>query len=306
MNKVIPETEVYFIKLGSKGGWEEECLKQNVLKVGFKEADHQLCQQGKWGNIFQESFCQNRKPQTITDFQRQIKIFYESGPEVLWITFYRDRLWWCYSEKQVTRLSDGNKIRPVIGRWKDTDIEGKPLTFDRLSGMLLKVRGYRQTICVVESALALRAINAQISPEAEIARTTINQLTQEIARLVKHLHWKDFELLVDLILTRAGWQRIRELGKTEKSLDLEVISPVLGELGMVQVKSQSTKREFEEYWNQFNQSKSFSRFFYIVHTPDKTLEQIPKHDKLRLLMAEDVAELAINSGLTEWILKKCP
>jgi len=118
------------------------------------------------GKIFSKNlFVKKNATETITDFQRQIKIFYESGPEFCGITFYRDRLGGVLSEKQVTRLSDGNKIRPVIGQWKDTDIEGKSLTFDRLSGKLLKVRGYRQTICVVESALALRAINAQISPE---------------------------------------------------------------------------------------------------------------------------------------------
>jgi hypothetical protein len=154
--------------------------------------------------------------------------------------------------------------------------------------------------------LALKEINADVSPEVEKTRETVQQLKKTIAGMITNLHWKDFELLTDLIFTRAGWQRIRELGKTEKTLDLEVSSPVLGERGMVQVKSQSSKREFEKYWREFTRSKDFSRCFYVVHSPDKTLEQIPKHKRLRLLLAEDIAELAINAGLTEWILKKCP
>lgn len=306
MKKPIHASEVYFIKLGSKGGWEDECLRKRVVKVGFREANHHACKKGQWNRVFSKSFRRRFPPGTVTDFTRQIKAFYESGPGVLWITFFGNNLWWCFAKKPVTRLAVGDKIKRVIGDWRDTDINGARLSFDRLSGKLLKVRGYRSTICSVEPALALRAINADVSHEVEKTRETVQRLKQTIAAMVTNLHWKDFELLVDLIFTRAGWQRIRELGKTEKTLDLEVSSPVLGERGMVQVKSQSSKREFEKYWREFNRSKSFARCFYVVHTPDKSLERVPKHKKLRLLLADDIAELAINAGLTEWILKKCP
>jgi hypothetical protein len=305
--KPIEASEVYFIKLGRKGGWEDDCLRERVVKVGFHEANHETCKSGQWNRVFPKSFHRRFSSGTVTDFTRQIKAFYESGPDVLWITFFGNKLWWCFAKKPVTRLAVGDKIKRVIGHWRDTDINGARLSFDRLSGKLLKVRGYRSTICSVEPDLALRAVNASVSPEAEKTRETVQNLKKTISKMVTDLHWKDFELLVDLIFTRAGWQRIRELGKTEKTLDLEVSSPVLGESGMVQVKSQSTRREFEKYWREFNRSKSFARCFYVVHTPDKSLEQNPpKHKKLRLLLAEDIAELAINAGLTEWILKKCP
>jgi hypothetical protein len=306
MKKPIKTSEVYFIKLGSKGGWEDECLRQRIVKVGFREFNHQACKEGRWEKAMPNSLRRRLTQGKVTDYIRQVRAFYETGSDALWITFFRNRMWWCFAKRPVKRLGAGDKTRRVIGGWKNTDIYGNVLSFDRVSGKLLKVRGYQSTICGVEPALALRTINAEISSEVKTTRENLHQLKKTIAKIITDIHWKDFELLVDLIFTRAGWQRIRELGKTEKMLDLEVASPVLGEKAMVQVKSQSSKKEFDKYWSQFLKCKDFSRCFYVVHTPDKSLKRIPKHKKLRLLFAEDIAELAINSGLTEWILKKCP
>jgi len=53
-------------------------------------------------------------------------------------------------------------------------------------------------------------------------------LKTAIRPLLQSLWWKDFELLADLIFTQSGWQRTSVLGKTEKSIDLELLSPVTG------------------------------------------------------------------------------
>lgn len=303
MKKSIRASEVYFIKLGSKGGWEDECIRQGVIKIGFREFNHRACKKGQWNRAMPISLRQRLTQGKTTDFLRQVKAFYESGPSALWITFFGNRMWWCFAEKLVKRTDEGDKIRRVIGRWRNTDVNGDYLSFDKVSGKLLKVRGYQSTICSVEPALALRQINAEVSADVKGTRETLQQLRKFIGRMIADLHWKDFELLVDLIFTRAGWQRIRDRGGPEKTVDLVIASPVLGEQAMIQVKSKSSKREFETYWRQFTKSKDFSHCFYVVHTPDKSLERVPKHKKLRLLLAEDVAELAINAGLTEWILK---
>jgi hypothetical protein len=76
--------------------------------------------------------------------------FFESGKDVLWITFYNNSLWWCFSEPIVTKLKDQTKTRPVIGKWCDKDIFGNKLEFDHISGKLLKTQGYRGTICQIQ------------------------------------------------------------------------------------------------------------------------------------------------------------
>jgi hypothetical protein len=305
MKNPISASDVYFIKLGSGGGWEAECIHQGTIKVGFVESDHRACKNGKWERVKAFYLRQGKTKGKATEFTNQLKRFYESDSKALWITFSDNRLWWCNANKAVKRLSDGNKIRRVIGRWSDKDIHGNRLNIDGLDGRLSMVRQFRGTICKVEPRLALKTINADVSPQVAKTRNVILRLKKTIADMITQLYWKDFELLVDLIFTRAGWQRVRELGKTEKSVDLELDSPVLGEKAMVQVKSQSSRRELEKYWRDFCRMKGFSRFFYVVHTPNKNLKQLPKRTHLRVLLADDIAELSINSGLTEWILKKC-
>jgi hypothetical protein len=298
-------SEVYFIKLGRGGEWEEECIRQGTVKMGFADSDHKACLDGKWKRITARYLRQGKPKGKATEYTNQLRTFYESDSKTLWITFSDNRLWWCFLDKSVKRLSDGNKIRRVIGRWSDKDTHGNRLNINGLDGKLSMVRQFRGTICKIEPRLALKAINAEVSPQVMRTRNVMLWLRKTIADMITHLCWKDFELLVDLIFTRAGWQRVRELGKTEKSVDLELDSPVLGEKAMVQVKSQSSRGELERYWRDFCRMKGFSRFFYVVHTPNKNLHQLPKRKHLRVLLAEDIAELSINSGLTEWILKKC-
>ena len=94
--------------------------------------------------------------------------------------------------------------------------------------------------------------------------------------LIQSLSWKDFELLVDLIFTSSGWQRISVVGKTEKYIDIELISPVNNKRAFVQVKSQSTFNEFEIYKSKFNNMKQYDEMYYVVHTPDKKLDGMKK------------------------------
>src|SRR5205823_2994170 len=61
----------------------------------------------------------------------QIKKFYEADEKVLWLTFYANKMWWCFSKPKIALLPDKSKTRPVIGKWHDTQIDEKtPLTID--------------------------------------------------------------------------------------------------------------------------------------------------------------------------------
>ena len=85
-------------------------------------------------------------------------------------------------------------------------------------------------------------------PEIDAIRTTLNRLESDIETLVRGLWWKDFELLVDLIFAKLGWQRLSELGKTQRSIDLDVFSPITHDRAFVQVKSNTSPREVRDYW----------------------------------------------------------
>lgn len=66
-------------------------------------------------------------------------------------------------------------------------------------------------------------------------------------------HWKDFEILVDLIFRNAGWRRVSVVGESLKFVDMELEEPITGEQYQVQVKSDATIADFKEYAEQFTE-----------------------------------------------------
>ena len=143
-------TKALFIKLGAGGEFVEECMEKNILKIGYNDADHDLCLQGKWQKI-KDYFVNKRSFQNgvATFHVNQIKYFYEEGEGVLWITFHNNKLYWCFSENKIFLQKDKTKIRKVIGKWSCRDLKGKILFLDNISGRLSKVQGFRGTICSI-------------------------------------------------------------------------------------------------------------------------------------------------------------
>ena len=118
------------------------------------------------------------------------------------------------------------------------------------------------------------------------------------------LQRKDFETLVDLIFRQAGWQRVGDKGKTQKTLDLELYAPVTGERAIVQIKSQSDLKEFEGYQDEFAKMSDYDKFFYVVHSAKPTLTNYENETETKLYLIEKAAELTIAAGLVEWVIKK--
>ena len=48
----IKANKVLFIKLGQGGEYETDCIeKDNTLRLGYREVDHQLCIGGQWYKV---------------------------------------------------------------------------------------------------------------------------------------------------------------------------------------------------------------------------------------------------------------
>ncbi len=301
---------IHYIKLGRKGEWERKCIEdEGTLQLGFGEANHQDCLNGKWDRIYQTYLQgENKKtPAVATGFVNQIKKFYQADEKVLWITFYGNKMWWSFSKPQITLLTDKSKIRPVIGRWHDTTVDEKMiLTTDSLRGDLLKTQGFRGTICDVKlKEYVLNKINGKESKEIKAINDAMRELENKVAVLITMLRWQDFEILIDLIFRAAGYNRTSDLGKTQKTFDLDLISPVTGERCLVQVKSESNLQDFEEDCKEFEAMKGYDKFFYVVHSPDQSLEKAIRHQgKVKILLATDLATVVINSGLVKWLISK--
>lgn len=304
----IKATKVLFIKLGSGGKFEKDCIdNDNTLRLSYREVDHQLCINEAWDKVH-EYFTTVEKASTAvaTSHTNQIKQFYEEDEKTLWITFYLNKLWWCFSKPEITLLPDGTKTRPVIGKWTDKDINGKVLLGDNISGKLLKTQGFRGTICnVAEMEYALAKINADQMPEVVAVEEALANLKIKLVHLIQHLQWQDFETLVDLIFRQAGWQRVGTTGKTQKTLDIELLAPVTGEKGIVQIKAHSDLSTFVEYQDKFApMNNDYDKFFYVVLNADKDLQEFKGESETKLYLVDKVTELTVAAGLVDWVVKK--
>ena len=303
----IKAKKVLFIKLGRGGKFEKDCIeKEQTLRLGYNEIDHELCINGLWKevhNFFTKE--ENLNVGTATSHTNQIKHFYEEKETTLWITFYANKLWWCFSKPEIILHPDKTKTRPVIGKWSDKDINGNVLFAGNISGKLLKTQGFRGTICKVpEEKYALSKINSEQMKYVVEVEQAMNDLKKKLTSLIQNLQWKDFETLVDLIFRQAGWQRVSDIGKTQKTLDLELFAPVTGERAIVQIKAQSDLQQFLKYEDRFASMSDYDKFFYVVHTANLNLANLNYETDTNLYLVDKVAELTISSGLVEWVIKR--
>lgn len=199
MQKIKPE-EVLYIKLGRGGKWEEECIRKGTLRLGYVEVPHKLCLGGKWRDIQRERTRSHKNKGAATSDTTQIRRFYESGKDVLWVTFWKNSLWWCFSRPKVILLHDKTKTRPVIGKWKCQDIEGRTLLMSQLSGIVLAMQGFRGTICSVkEDKYLVNKINGIQPKEVKEAEESVIKLERNVEEIVHRLTWHNFELLINLM-----------------------------------------------------------------------------------------------------------
>lgn len=295
--------QIIYIKLGEGGDWEKECLmEQPSIRIGFIGVDERDCLNGDWEKVRNYFITKENKIQAAaSDHVRELKIFYESSENDIWITFADNKMWWCFPGDKFSVKEDNSKVRSLKKVWSDEDINGKKLTLGDLGGKLTKTQGYRKTIChIEEKEYTLRKINGLDSKEVTEAKEAKQNLMQKIEKLIQSLSWKDFELLTDLIFRQAGWQRLSEIGKTAKWFDLELLHPVTGERCLVQIKSKSNNQEIKKHVEKFQLITGYDKFFFVVHSETDRIE-IMEFPNVQLINSKKLSELVINAGLMDWI-----
>ncbi|MGH9461135.1 MAG: hypothetical protein ACRD1X_07945 [Vicinamibacteria bacterium] len=309
MDPIKPSKALY-VKLGKGGTWERDCLtREQTLRLGYEDVPHDLCLNAAWREAT-EDFRRGSPAMsgaTVTNHMNQVRLFYESGDDVLWVTFFGDLLWWCFSRREITQLPDGTKTRPAIDQWRSADILGRPLSTARLSGKLLSMQGFRGTICAVDAfEYLVNKINGVEHEEVRAATHALSELERRLEELIRRLRWRDFEILMDLVFRQAGWQRIGQAGGAQKTLDLDLISPITGERFGVQIKSQAGLADFRAYEERFRDLQGFARCYFVVHSPrpDLAVAGTSAGDACVLWLPSAIAGLAVKYGLVSWIIDK--
>jgi len=307
-NSPLSASQFLFIKLGEKGDWERDCIEGQspCIRFGFRSKQHQESLAGNWDEVRRYwATTGGKTPGKLTETLNQIRAFYTADERTMWVTFYQRKLWWCFANKKVKELADGSRIRHTLGPWSCKDVLGHDLHVDGLSGALTKVQGFRGTICkVIESAYLLNRLNGISPPEVRNAVESLHTLEAAIEKLIARLGWKDFELLCDLIFTQAGWQRTSSLGKTEKTIDMELQSPVTHKRALVQIKSKADVKTFLDYKQRLAELNDSAEAYFVVHSPSADLAAYQNHGPVFLLTANRLAELVVSSGLSQWLIQK--
>jgi hypothetical protein len=307
MNSINPKL-VRFIKLGKGGEWEAECiLRDSTIRLGYKSPHHKDAMVGNWDAVSRYWLDErNGNRSTAANDVRQIHDFYELKEDDVWITFFERKLYWGRASSEVTELEDKSRQRKIIGKWSSTDINGQPLRVENIDGRLTKVQGYKGTICAIEMQNYLvKKINGEATPEVEIARKSLEKLKTDVEELIKGLWWHDFELLIDLVFSKAGWQRFSVLGKTEKDIDLDVYSVATQKRAFAQIKSTTSRADAESYIYKFKEYEQFDEMYFVYHTCQSEIADLEKLDpKVHLWGLKKIAALVVAAGLVEWLINK--
>ena len=308
MEKIAPK-EVRYIKLGQGGSWASVSIKKGELHFGYRTVPHELCLRGDWDGVIDVLMQEGRSLGKARDGMREVRDFYTLGADCIWITFAGRHLRWAFADPEVTWLGaeeegQGARKRLTIDGWHDCDIAGRPLGIDSLSTRLTQVSSYRQTICSVRAAdYLIRRINGEEEPVVGKARSARDAMTKVAAEMIAALHWADFETLVDLIFSRAGWQRLSRLGGTLADVDLLLEQPTTGEKAFVQVKSKASQVVLDDYLDRYRRDGSCQRFFFVCHSPKGSLST-GEDDRLQIWAGERLAEAAVKAGLYDWLIGK--
>jgi hypothetical protein len=93
---------------------------------------------------------------------------------------------------------------------------------------------------------------------------------------------------------------IGQLGGGQADVDLVLKQPITEETAWVQVKSQSSQAEFDDYLGRFECNGGFDHFFFVYHSAAKAI-QTRDDRQLHLWSADRVASAAIDLGLFSWL-----
>lgn len=302
----IKVSKAFYIKLGRGGEWEGTSINNNIVRIGWQSVSLQLIKDESWKDIEQIIRAEaGSKSSGTTDFNA-LQIFCKSTSCDVWITFHASKLWWCRLLDEPIQEDEISKFRRVDGSWSDLNMQGERLLLSEIPGSLSQVQGYRGTLCRVSDTKVLeRLIKGEPSESYQRCQVARQAFEDVLADAIRQLHWKDFEILVDLIFRQAGWRRVSVLGETMKYADLELQEPITGDRYQVQIKSRSTFSELEKYVKEFPKEE-FRQLYFVVHTPDSTLSaaDLSCYPYLKLVLPVKLAKMTIDSGLTNWLTSK--
>jgi hypothetical protein len=284
---------------------KRNCFEKGIIRFGFGSAEserYRLCLDRKWDDVKQLFLSQGLGKGTATRFANEMRLFFEDDGSTLLINFIGEKLCWGFLSSDAAQPHvDGEGVqRTVSGGWRWHDVNGEPLTKERLSGALTKLASYRGTSCDVDvEEYVTRRVSGLKSHEVEHALAAREAMIASVLGLMRLLQPRDFELLVELVSSTSGWRRLSPTGETQKTIDLALMLPSTGERAFVQVKSQTSSAELAEYISRL-EATPYQRMFYVYHSGEPKTE----NERVIVIGPDKMAALVLDAGLVNWLIDK--
>jgi hypothetical protein len=297
------------VKNGRGGRWWQAAKTNEQVHLGWTSVPKELLLKPDFGKLGQLMKEQRGPRRSATQDFNQLRDLLDAPSQHLWVTFEDGCMWWCTVHDGATVNPDG--ASPERGNfwlrcdrpWSNRSLNGKLLAISDLPGTVTTTAGFKGTVCTpTDWRAVLRIIGDEKDPDAARAAKARAEYACAASKMIKRLSWQDFEQLVDLILTRAGWARISTLGKTREGIDIEAENLAVGEIAFVQVKSSATQDVLNDYVEQFKARRFlYARMIFAVHSPSGKLTPPADLPSVQLWTGERVAQLVVRLGLGEWV-----
>lgn len=309
--------KIKFIKLGSKkDNIEKDCIEKGQLVLGYQGISHFKNYENLVIEDLRNEIIDIYKSDkgSATRHAKQIISFYDNTDTTLWITFSQRKVWWAFTDNNKVPYKEGEgnfTYRDTKEGWISKDKENRELTFDNISGALLKTQGFQGTICEIskKDSFPIKKytrllIEGKKFPELIKAEKRKKDIVASMADLVKMLHPKDFEYIVDLIFQYSGWKKVTPGAGVEEFLDLDLLMPLTNQRIAVQIKSTTNQSQYEEYEKKFLELDTYKEFYYVYHTSENKIKISNEIKNVTIITIDKISELIVELGLISILMKK--
>jgi hypothetical protein len=309
MTAVVLPNSVRYVKNGAGGQWWKAAKANGQIHLGWRIIPADLlhaADMSKIEKLIRANF--GDKPGATQDLNA-LRTLLVSPSQHVWITFQDGCMWWCTVQDEIEvnpnhQTSDqGHFWLTTISPWSNRSIDGsRHLAISDLPGIVTAVAGYQATVCEPKGRKEiLRIIRNEEDEDAKIAKLARDRYQDAVAKLVARLGPKDFELLIDLILSRTGWARLAKIGGPTEGIDVEVENISSEEKAFVQIKSTATQSVLDDYVERFNARRDrYQRMIFAVHSPVGLLTK-PAGEPISIWTGKEIAERVVKLGLGDWV-----
>lgn len=308
MAEALPNS-VRYVKNGAGGQWWKTAKANRQIHLGWRDIPDALLRTADMEPIeglIRAQF--GNKPGATQDF-RALRTLLVDPSQHVWITFQDGCMWWCTVQNGVETNPDvetselGHFWLTCESPWSNYSIGSRRhLVMSELPGIVTAAAGYQATVCEPKGwKEVLRIIRNEEDEDARVAALARQAYEDAIAKLVANLGHKDFELLIDLILSRTGWARLAKLGGATEGIDVEVENVSTDEIAFVQVKSTATQSVLDDYVSRFNARRDrYHRMIFAVHSPNGALTP-PTGQFVFIWTGKEIARRVVKLGLGDWV-----